>query len=41
MKEIRENSLPDNETSAEVVIDGKVIPVAGGETAYLQERSPH
>ena len=37
MKEIRENSLPDNETSAEVVIDGKVIPVAGGETAYLQK----
>ena len=37
MKEIKENSLPDNETSAEVVIDGKVIPVAGGETAYLQK----
>ena len=37
MKEIRESILPENEGTAEVVIGGKVIPVAGGETAYLQK----
>ena len=37
MKEINENLLPEREDSAEVVINGKVIPVAGGERAYLQK----
>ena len=37
MKEIRESIFPENEGTAEVVIGGKVIPVAGGETAYLQK----
>ena len=31
------NPAPDREDIAEVVIDGRVIPVAGGETAYLQK----
>ena len=31
------NAAPDREDTAEVVIDGRVIPVAGGETAYLQK----
>ena len=37
MKEIKESFLSENEGTAEVVIGGKVIPVAGGETAYLQK----
>ncbi|MBQ7534119.1 MAG: cell division protein ZapA [Stomatobaculum sp.] len=37
MKEIRENGIPERGDTAEVVINGKVIPVAGGETAYLQK----
>lgn len=37
MKEIKENVLPEREDTAEVVINGKVIPVAGGERAYLQK----
>ena len=37
MQEIKESFLSENEGTAEVVIGGKVIPVAGGETAYLQK----
>ncbi len=37
MNEIKDSILPENEGTAEVVIGGKVIPVAGGETAYLQK----
>ena len=37
MNEIKDIILPEIEGTAEVVIGGKVIPVAGRETAYLQK----